>query len=119
MLGEPPDVRPHGLVTGNEDVEHLGPDEDVQVLLDGLAVRFGQRYGLDDARPEPLDELVVPVLDEGARADDDDALGGRGRPGGDARLEEGVDEGDGLEGLAETHIWFCVCDDVRAIRVGK
>ena len=108
---EPANVRPHGLVTGDEDVEHLGLDEHVQILLHGLAVRFGQRNCLDGARSEPLDELIVPVLDEGARADDDDALGGRGWTGGDAGLEEGPDEGDRLESLAESHVcWVFVWD---------
>jgi len=128
VLVESADVRPHGLITGDEDVEHLGLDEYVQILLHGLAVRFGQRNGLDGARSEPLDELVVPVLDEGARADDDDSLGGRGWTGGDAGLEEGPDEGDGLESLAESHVcWelygnvyykreIFICDGSKRVR---
>lgn len=127
VLVESADVRPHGLITGDEDVEHLGPDEYVQILLHGLAVRFGQRNGLHGARSEPLDELIVPVLDEGARADDDDSLGGRGWTGGDAGLEEGPDEGDGLESLAESHICWAfygkeiyykgeICDGNKRVR---
>mmetsp|Transcript_1544 Transcript_1544/g.3677 ORF Transcript_1544/g.3677 Transcript_1544/m.3677 type:complete len:209 (+) Transcript_1544:252-878(+) len=88
---EPPDVRSHGFVAGNQDVEHFGLDEYVQILFYGLAIGFGKGYGFDGAGTEPLDEFVVPVFDERAGTYDDDALGGRGCPGGNSSLEEGVD----------------------------
>ena len=99
VLREPPHVRPNRLVAGDQHVEHLRLDEAVEVLFHRLAVRLGQREGLDGARAQPLGEFVVPVLDEGAGADDDDALRGAGLVGRDARLEEGPDEADGLESL--------------------
>ena len=68
------DVRAKALVASNEDVEQLRLDETVDVLLYGLPVAFRQGKGLDSPLAQPLDELVVPVLDETAGTNDDDTL---------------------------------------------
>ena len=85
-------VSSHGFVAGYQNVEHFGLDEHVEILLDGLAIGFGQSDCLDGAGSQPLGELVVPILDQGAGTYDDDSLGCWGRLGRNARLEEGVDQ---------------------------
>ena len=49
--------------------------------------RLGQGQGFYDARSEPLDKFVVPILDEGAGTNDNDTFAGACLVGSDARLE--------------------------------
>ena len=99
-LADAAGVSAEALVGENEDVEEVQLHEAVDVLLDRLAVLLGDGEGLDGTGSQPLHELELPVLHEGAGAGDDDALAGGLAVGSEAGLDEGVDEGDGLERLA-------------------
>ena len=100
ILGESFDVCAEALVAANEYVEYLGLGEGFEALFNVLSVGFGEREYFDRVGTKPLDKLVVPVLDETAGANDNDALG-RGRSiVRDARLEQCVNERERLQRLA-------------------
>jgi hypothetical protein len=96
VFGEATHVRSDAFVTGNQYVEHFGFHKDINILLDCLAIGFGQGQSLDYPRSEPLDEFVFPILDETAGTNDKDAFAGRVLAGGNARFEEGENEADRL-----------------------
>lgn len=108
VLVQAPNVRSDGFVTADEDVEEFGPDEDVHGLLDSLAIGFGQGEGLDRSWSEPFDEFVIPIFHEGAGTNDNDSFGGGFSIGFEGSFQHGVDETNGLEGFAESHV---VCED--------
>jgi hypothetical protein len=87
---------PQALVAANENLENVRFPKRVQVPFDLLSVGFSQRQRLDRTRSQPLDKFIVPILDERTRTYDNDPLGGGPAVRGDARLEECVDQSDGL-----------------------
>jgi hypothetical protein len=96
VFGESTHVRSDAFVTGNQHVEHFGAHKNVNILLNRLAIGFGQGQSLDYPRSEPLDEFVFPILDETAGTNDNDAFTGRVLAGGNARFEKAEDEADRL-----------------------
>jgi hypothetical protein len=92
MLDEPTNVRPDAFVAGNEYIEEFCLAKAIYILFDRFAICFGQCHGLDHARSEPLDKFVLPILDETAGANDNDAFRGwfATRLCRNASLEQGV-----------------------------
>lgn len=99
VLEESTHVRTDTLVTGNQHVEHFGLYKNVKVLFHSLAIRFCNCQSLDHSYTEPLDKLVLPILDQTARANDNDALARGQLVGSNTRLEECVNETHGLQRL--------------------
>lgn len=97
-------VGSQALVAADQDLEDRGLGKGFQVFLDFFAIRFGKGEGLDSPGAQPLDEFVVPVLDERAGTYDNHTLGGGFLVGRDSCFEECVNQSHGLEGLSEPHV---------------
>lgn len=104
VLVESTNMSSNGFVAYNKNVEHLSADKEIQILLDRLSVRLGKCHRLDSTSTKPLDKFILPILDQRARAHDNDSLSGRFTIRRDGRLEQGVDEGDGLQSFTKPHV---------------
>jgi hypothetical protein len=100
-------VDPERLVRHDQ---HLLPArrQEVGQRLRGIVARALAQREHAQAAAQKLARLGLPVADERGRAADDCAAGeGRASEEGVALVEHGPEERQGLEGLAQAHLFFC------------